>query len=680
LLTTLIKIFVPLIAILLTQSIHSQVLLKNISYPPGQKVLVGIESGQIENGIKVLLTKDGKPFPNQKVSFRILHSPSMNDSSAHFLIESVLTDDKGEANTSFKIGDKHGSYILGAFYNDSIDVSPAKIEVSAYKSSWIFLLILGMLGGLAIFLFGMDMSADGLQKVAGDKMRTILGKLTNNPFMGVVVGTLTTAAIQSSSATTVMVVGFVTATLMTLTQAIGVIYGANIGTTLTVQLIAFNISEYSPLMIAVGFGLSLTGGKYQYLKFIGMIVMGFGFIFFGMGMMSEAMNPLRSVSAFTELLASFATNPILGVLFATIFTGIIQSSGAVIGISIALASQGILTLPAAIVISFGSNIGTCATALLSSVNASRAGKRVALVHLLFNTLGVIIFMPFIGQFTTFVQYVTKLMGTTSISREIANAHMFFNVINTLIFIFFTKQMANFVEYLVPIKIEEKKLEFAPLYLNDEIKSSSIALEQSFRELVRLDDIVKGLIEKIPQLWKKENNLTNDFFNVESKKVDILTRAIHDYVSKLAKLTLSDKESKEAAFYLHAVDDMKHISYAVVKDLVGLIERYPNIANELNEVQKSELEIFHSHSLELMEKNDLSFRNRKIEHAEESALLYIKLKNLARKVVSREISFVLKDGESEQKRFTVFVDIYDSLRALCSHINLFSQTILEKMES
>jgi Na/Pi-cotransporter len=377
------------LGILFTQSIQSQILIQNISYPPGQKVLVGMQSGQMENGIKVLLTKDGKPFSNQKVSFRVLHTPTPNDTMAKILQETVLTDINGEAITTFQIGNNYGTYILGAFYNDSIEIPPAKIEISAYKSSWIFLLILGMLGGLAIFLFGMEMSADGLQKVAGNKMRTILGKLTNNPFMGVVVGTLTTAAIQSSSATTVMVVGFVTATLMTLTQAIGVIYGANIGTTLTVQLIAFNISEYSPLMISLGFGLSLFGSRNQYLKYFGMIIMGFGFIFFGMGMMSEAMNPLRSVSAFTELLASFATNPILGVIFAAVFTGIIQSSGAVIGISIALASQGILTLPAAIVISFGSNIGTCATALLSSLNASRAGKRVALVHLIFNTLGVV---------------------------------------------------------------------------------------------------------------------------------------------------------------------------------------------------------------------------------------------------------------------------------------------------
>jgi phosphate:Na+ symporter len=537
-----------------------------------------------------------------------------------------------------------------------------------------------MLGGLAIFLFGMEMSADGLQKVAGNKMRTILGKLTNNPFMGVVVGTLTTAAIQSSSATTVMVVGFVTATLMTLTQAIGVIYGANIGTTLTVQLIAFNISEYSPLMISLGFGLSLFGSRNQYLKYFGMIIMGFGFIFFGMGMMSEAMNPLRSVSAFTELLASFATNPILGVIFAAVFTGIIQSSGAVIGISIALASQGILTLPAAIVISFGSNIGTCATALLSSLNASRAGKRVALVHLIFNTIGVVIFIPFISYFTTLVQYVTNLMGTSSISREIANAHMFFNVLNTLIFILFTKQMANFVEYLVPIKNEEKKIEFSSLYLNEEIKSSSISLEQAFRELVRLDSIVKGLVENLPKLWKEDNQSTLEFFRVESEKVDILTRAIHNYLAKLAKMTLSDKESKEAAFYLHAVDDMKHISYAVVKDFIGLMERYPNIKEELKQNHKSELEKFQSHLMELMDKNDISFHNRKIEYAEESALLYIKLKNLARRVVSREISLVLNDGASEQEKLTVFVDLYDSLRSLSSHINLFSQTILEKMES
>ncbi len=647
--------------------------LENISYPQGQKVLVGIEGGRIENGIKVRLLKDGKPKAGERISFRVMNSSATNAS----VTDTVLTDENGVASATFEIGSHHGNSVIAAFYNNSIETPPVNILVSAYKKGWIYLLVLGLLGGLSIFLFGMDMSAEGLQKAAGDKMRIILGKLTNKPIMGVLVGTLTTAAIQSSSATTVMVVGFVSATLMTLPQAIGVIYGANIGTTLTVQLIAFNVSEYSPLMIAVGFALSLFASKSQALKFLGMIIMGFGFIFFGMGMMSESMNPLRSVAWFTELLASLGTSPIKGVLFSTIFTAIIQSSGAVIGISIALATQGILSLPAAIVISFGANIGTCATALLSSIGSSREGKRVALVHLMFNTIGVILFLPFVNLFTEFIQKLSSVLGTASVSRSIANAHMFFNIINTVIFIPFTGRMAWLVEKLIPVPPKEKVQEFKPIYLVGDIKTATIALEQTRREVLRFGEICKGMVESTVKAWdqSKGNDLPG-FIAEEFRKSEILTKALHEYLGELSRKELSNQESREAAYYLHVVDDLKHINDTIYRDFGSVVDRERDLLLALSEDEKNDLNIYQGHTLELLQKNLASIEQIDIKFAEEANLLYNKLKRLASKLQDNNITRSLSAGK---EKFSVFADIMDALRAISSRVNILSHSILEHQE-
>ncbi len=666
------RLVVALFSLFLPGLLFAQTL-RNLSYPPGQKVLVGVEGGTIRGGLKIELTQDGKPLVGRPVHFRIAHSPGEGTE----ILDPTLTDANGIATASLRIGSKAGDLIVSAFTDDPLHVAPVEIVVRAYRGTWIFLLVLGMVGGLAIFLYGMDMSAEGLQKAAGDRMRYLLGRLTNNPVMGVLVGALATAAVQSSSATTVMVVGFVTATLMTMTQAIGVIYGANIGTTLTVQLIAFNVSEYSPILIAIGFFLLLFGSKSQIMRFSGMIVMGFGFIFFGMGMMSEAMNPLRSVAWFTELLTALGDRPVLGVLFATVFTAIVQSSGAVIGISIAMASQGILSLPAAIVISFGANIGTCATALLSSLGASREGKRVALVHLLFNTFGVLIFLPFLGYFTAIVELISAWMGSTSIARSIANAHMLFNTINTLIFLPLVRPMARLVEFLLPRRKDETGEEFKPQFLVGEIKTSSIALEQVYRELLRMGGIVRGMMAGMPAGWNQPAGAF-DSLEREHRKVEILSKAIGEFLARLSRGSLTGRESREAAYYLHVVGDLKHISESILRDFGTILENNASIPAGLNDARKQELNNFHGHTLELYDRNVQSFEARRIEAAEEAGLLYNKLKNLARRYRNAQIAGAVTEGAAAGNP-ALFADLLDALRQSASQSNVFSQTILENLE-
>lgn len=649
--------------------------LENHSYPLGQKTLTGLESGVIQNGVVVRVLHNGQAAPNELVRFHLSHAPGTN---AAIEPEEIRTDKDGFARATFRIGDKPGDYIVEAFHNARLDTAPLEIRIKALRGGWLVFLILGLLGGLAIFLFGMDASSEGLQKVAGDKMRVILGKLTNKPVMGVVVGTLTTAAIQSSSATTVMVIGFVSSTLMTLKQALGVIYGCNIGTTLTVQLIAFNISDYAPMLIALGFFTSLIfGSKAQGIKFGGQIVFGFGLIFFGMGLMSDAMNPLRSVPAFTNLLTSIGEKPLLGLAVATVFTAIIQSSGAAIGISIALATQGILTLKAAIVIAFGANIGTTMTAVLGSIGSGRDGKRVALIHFLFNFIGVLLFFPFLDPFAALMKKITDVMDPGNISRAIANAHMFFNTINTIVFLPFIGLMEKSVRFLIKDSATEAVV-FKPKFIQPgDIKSSSLSLEQTRREIMRAGQIVFDTVKELSNLWNPQGVVAAEsHIETTNRQVAILSDAIKLYLRDLAKLTLSNSESREATYYLHLAEDLRQLANSLQLEVLPVAKASGEKYASFSETQHKDLGFLLAKISELFEKNLQAFEQKNISLAEESGLLYKKLKFLSKKLQSQNLESVLQAETQDSTALNAFVDILDCLRVAAADVHQVSKTILE----
>lgn len=652
--------------------------LENHSYPVGQKSLSGLESGTISQGIAIRVLKNGQPAAGELVRFHLSLAPGKN---AALTPAEIRTDKDGYARATFRIGDAAGEYLVEAFHNGKLETAPAEIRVKAMRSGWILFLVLGLFGGMAIFLFGMDISSEGLQKAAGDKMRVILGKLTNTPVMGVLVGTVTTAAIQSSTATTVMVIGFVSSTLMTLKQAIGVIFGCNIGTTVTVQLIAFNINEYAPLLIALGFFVSVIfGGKSQALKFGGEIIFGFGLIFFGMGLMSEAMSPMRSVPAFTNLLASFGENPFLGLLVATIFTGLIHSSGAAIGISIALATQGILTLKAAIVIAFGANIGTTVTAVIGSFSANRDGKRVALIHFIFNTVGVLLFMPFISQFTDLMQYITNKVDPGNISRAIANSHMFFNGINTIVFLPFVGLLEKTVRFLIK-DTGPAPTTFQPQFIQPgDIKSSSLSLEQTRRELMRAGQIVFDTVNDLRNIWNPQNAVAAEsHVETTNKQVAILSDAIKKYLRDLTKLTLTNNESREATYYLHLAEDMRQLANSLQLEVLPVLKGSSEKFSSFSEDQKKDLEFLLSKIAELLEKNLQAFEQKNIPLAEESGLLYKKLKFMSKKVQSQNLDSLLIAAEQDSSVMNTFVDVLDGLRVAATDVHQISKTILENQE-
>ena len=434
-----------------------------------------------------------------------------------------------------------------------------------------------LLGGLAIFLFGMLQMEEGLKAVAGERMKGILAKLTVNRFMGVGTGALVTAVIQSSSVTTVLVVGFISAGLMTLSQSVGVIMGANIGTTITAQIVAFKITKAALGMIAVGFAM-LFIARSDRTKHYGEMLMGLGMVFFGMHVMSEAMEPLRSYQPFLDLMKSM-DNPLVGVLIATAFTALIQSSSASTGIVIVMAGQGFISLQAGIALAFGANIGTCATALLAVIGKPREAVRAALVHLGFNVGGVLIWLPFIGFIADLVTAISpsypNLSGVDRLAaetpRQIANAHTFFNIANTLIFIWFTTQIARFVEWLVPDKpLAEEAVIVRTRYLQDELLSApSLALDQVRMEIMHMGETVNAMLQGImPAIIGGDRKVLEEIRQMDDT-VDILHAGIIDYLAKISKQPLGDEQTRELMQLMEAASNLENIGDIVETNLVVL---------------------------------------------------------------------------------------------------------------
>jgi phosphate:Na+ symporter len=438
------------------------------------------------------------------------------------------------------------------------------------------MMAMNLLGGLALFLFGMDQMAEALKAVAGEKMKVILSRLTTNRFTGAITGALVTAVIQSSSVTTVLVVGFISAGLMSMAQSIGIIMGANIGTTITAQIVAFKVTKYALLMIAIGFSM-LFFSKQNRIKHYGNMLMGLGMIFFGMAVMSEAMQPLRSYQPFLNLMVEMS-NPLYGILIAAGFTALVQSSSATTGIVIVMASQGFISLPAGIALAFGANVGTCITALLAAIGKPREALRAAAVHVLFNLLGVLLWLGLIDQLAEVVMLLSpthpELSGIDRLSaetpRQIANAHTIFNIANTLIFIFFTAQFARLVEYLVPDRPLEEEQLITIRHLDQELLSTpSLALSRARMELVQMSDVVDKMHKNILPAITHGSPSDLSTLAREDEKVDRLHQEIIHYLGQISGNKLSERESIELGNLFEITNALENIGDLIETDMVEL---------------------------------------------------------------------------------------------------------------
>ncbi len=545
--------------------------------------------------------------------------------------------------------------------------------------------VMGMklFGGLALFLFGMEQMASALKAVAGERMRVILAKLTSNRFMGAVTGAFVTAIIQSSSITTVLVVGFITAGLMSMAQSVGVIMGANIGTTITAQIVAFKVTKAALLMIGVGFSM-LFISKQDRIKQYGTMIMGLGMVFFGMSVMSEAMNPLRSYQPFLDLMIKME-NPLIGILVAAAFTGLIQSSSATTGIVIVMASQGFITLPAGIALAFGANIGTCITALLASIGKPREAVRAAFVHITFNISGVLVWVLFIDQLANFVSGFSpsypELSGVERLGaetpRQIANAHTIFNIANTLIFIGFTTQIARFVEWLIPDRtLEEEELLVSAKYLDEELLSTpSLALDMVRLEVLHMGESVQEMLERIMPVILQGNEQSLIAIRDLDDKVDILHEQIIDYMGRISKRPLSDPQTEEFLLLMEAVNYLENIGDTIETNLVELGLNRIKAGVSVSESTRKVITGFHKVVIKAFKSAIHAVSQHNTKAAEAVILMNDEIEKIAGSAVAHEAARLVAEEPNRIPAYIIEIEIIDKQKHIYSVAKRMAKTVL-----
>ncbi len=460
-------------------------------------------------------------------------------------------------------------------------------------------ILFGLFGGLAIFIFGMNMMSECLQKAAGEKMKAILGMLTKNPVMGVLAGALVTAVLQSSSATTVMAIGFVSAGLMTLPQAISIIFGANIGTTMTAQIIAFKISDYIYLFIFAGFIVAFIS-KSEKIKNIGQTVFAFGLLFLGIETMGGVMKPLASSPVFTNMIAKVADIPVLGVAVGALMTLVVQSSSATIAVLQNFASQpgadggtSIIGLAGAIPILLGDNIGTTITALLASIGQPRDAKRTALAHSIFNISGSFLFIWFVTPFAEIIKMISpKGPEIEVISRQIANAHTGFNLVMTILWTPLLWLMVKIVMRLIPDGKEAAGHPSEPVYLDERLVGQpAAALQLVAREVLRVSDIVEELLQNASVAARKEDRALLDSMNEKAQTVESLSSKITEYLSGLFSAgVLTEEQANQTAGIMYVLSDVERMGI-LCNDIADSLEdklakKYKYSKDAMKDLEKS----------------------------------------------------------------------------------------------
>lgn len=529
----------------------------------------------------------------------------------------------------------------------------------------------GVLGGLGLFLYGMNLMGTGLQKAAGEKLKKLIEVLTNNRFMGVIVGTIVTMVVQSSSATTVMVIGFVNAGLMNLSQAVGVIMGANLGTTITAQLIAFKLTDIAPVVVAIGVAIWLFSSKKKY-KEIAEIMIGFGILFIGMDFMSNHLKPLSKSQTFSDILKSL-NNPFLGILVGFGLTTIVQSSSASIGLLLALASQGFITIDMAFPILFGDNIGTTTTALLSSIGASKTAKKAALMHFLFNLVGTILFMVVLKYP---IQELVRYLSPNDIQRQIANAHTFFNLTNVFIQFPFAGFLVIAANKL--IKGDDDEDVQGLKYLDTRIiETPSIAVGQASKEVLRMGKMVQNNFKNsIDSFYFKDEKLTKKVFE-EEKRINEIEKEITQYLIQLSNAPLTNEQHATVTTLFHAINDIERVGDHA--DNIAELAQY-RIDNKLwfTDTALDELKIMFD----------------KVENIYKNALLAFKTAdpNIARKVIGSEDEIDIMEKQYRAHHIErlnsqtcqpssgiVFLDVISNLERVADHSSNIALYILDAIE-
>jgi phosphate:Na+ symporter len=533
-------------------------------------------------------------------------------------------------------------------------------------------ILIGLLAGLGLFLYGMKMMGDGLENASGEKLKKMFAKITSNPVKGVATGAAITAVIQSSSDTTVMVVGFVNAGIMNLYQASAVIMGANIGTTVTSQLIAFKLDNILPIFLGVG-SLTILFSKGKKGKEAGNIILGFGILFLGMELMRNAMSPLADSPAFLTLIMKLEGNTLLGVLIGALMTAVIQSSSASTGILMALASTGAFPLAVAVPILFGNNIGTCITALLSSIGTSKTAKKAALIHLLFNIFGTLIFIPLINPLIGVVEHISP-GGVSDIKRQVANAHTIFNITNTIIMMPFIKYLVLLVNKLIP---GEDEVEIMSVKYIDErlLETPVIAVGQTTKEVVRMANLAKENVQLAMMCFLNNDEKAIKTVYDNEKLINLLESEITFYLVKLSTTELSELQNKIVTSMFHVVNDIERIGDHA-ENLADLSSEKIQKKLQFSSEARDELEGMYKYIVNALEISIQSFEEQDFKKAESIMAIEDRIDSLEKELRASHIRR-LNTGGCSATVGAVFLDVISNFERIGDHATNIAEVVINK---
>lgn len=535
-----------------------------------------------------------------------------------------------------------------------------------------FEIFVGIFGGLGLFLYGMKLMSDGLESAAGEKLKGILEKVTSNRFVGVLVGAIVTSIIQSSSATTVMVVSFVNAGLMSLGQAVGVIMGANIGTTITAQMVSFKLDSIAPIFIGAGAILVLIAKKKK-IKDIAYIGLGFGILFLGMGTMSGALKPVAETPAFSEFILVVGNNAILGLLTGLIMTAIVQSSSATTGILVALATTGAIDMRLAFPVILGCNIGTCVTALLASVGANRTAKKAALMHLFFNIFGAIIFLPFVMQVTNLVETISP----GNVARQVANAHTIFNVTVTVVMFPLAGYLVKLVNSIIPgdSKIEKK----GAMYLDKQLLSTPmIASGQVIKETIRMAELAKSNLELSMRAFLEGSQESIDKVYENEKIINTIEKDITDYLIELSQHELTEENAKLVSGTYHTINDIERIGDHA-ENIVELARDRASNKLEVSEEALSETNEIYNVTLKSVDLAIKSYSNQEVISIKDIEEIENSIDSLEDQFRNNNIKR-LNSKQCMASSGVIFFDLLSNLERIGDHANNIARARVKEKDN
>ncbi len=532
------------------------------------------------------------------------------------------------------------------------------------------LTLLNIFGGVFLLLYGMRLVGEGLQKACGARLRGFLLTATANRVRGVFVGAVITTLLQSSSATTVMLVGLVGSGLIGLSQTMGVILGADIGTTVTVQIIAFRIYDYAIGLVGLGILVRLVSRREEF-QHAGTAILGFGFVFFAIKILIDTFDPGAGNSLMADLIAGLGEDLFAGIVISALVTAILHSSAATLGIAISASYSGALTLEAAIPIVLGANIGTCVTAILSSMGSTVDAKRVALAHILFKVAGVVVVLPFIGPFTELVR-----LTSSDIPRQIAYAHTFFNIGIAMIFLPLTSMFTSVVRYMIPQEREPHMM--GPRYLDPLVLTTpSLALGQASREALRVADMVQEMVKDSMIVFKQNDRALCERLQERDNDVDLLDREIKLYLTRLSRESLTEEQAQREFEILAFTNNMENIGDVIDKNLMELALKKIEGQLSFSEEGIAEIEELHRKVLENFEIGVITFTNSDRELARRLLHRKARVAELERRLRQAHIDRLHRGLKESIDTSAIHLDILTNLKRINSYICNIAYTILDE---